>query len=150
MKKILIISNLYFPYVGGGAEYSTKILAEELVKEKCDVEVLTVGQYDINELINGVNVNRINIGFMTKYILNMAMDSDIKLKVFEKIICRLFNYINVPLYRIFLRFFNSRSYDVIHTTNNMTGFSLYLCWKAAKKSGIRVVHSVRDPSLLSF
>ncbi len=150
MKKILIISNLYFPYVGGGAEHSTKILAEELVKENFNVEVLTVGKNNVTESINGVNVNRINIGFMTKYVLNMAMDCDIKLKAYEKIIYRLFNYINVPLYRRFLLFLNSKSYDIIHTTNNMTGFSLYLCWKAAKKSGFRVVHSVRDPSLLSF
>ena len=57
--KILFITTLYEPYIGGGAEISNKILAEGLIKKKINIEVITSGKEEKIEEISGVKIRRI-------------------------------------------------------------------------------------------
>jgi hypothetical protein len=60
-RKIMIINSFYHPYNIGGAEISTKLLAEDM-RKYFDVCVLTIGQQRKrirHEKINGVDIYRI-------------------------------------------------------------------------------------------
>ena len=57
--KLLIITSMYPPYIKGGGEISTSLLAEHLVNLGVDVSVLTIADEHKCETINGVKVIRI-------------------------------------------------------------------------------------------
>lgn len=60
--RIVIVCTLYPPYILGGAEKSTALLAEGLLKQGHDVFVITTGQEDDQVKINGINVYRLKTG----------------------------------------------------------------------------------------
>lgn len=57
--KILLVNTYYYPEIYGGAEYSVKKLAEELIRQGNTVKVLCTGNEARHELIDGVEVIRI-------------------------------------------------------------------------------------------
>ena len=57
--KICIVCTLYPPYILGGAEISTALLAQGLVRSGHEVTVITTGQTDSKEIIEGVMVYRL-------------------------------------------------------------------------------------------
>ena len=56
--KILIVNSFYFPEIKGGAEYSVKKLAEQLVHNGHSIKIIAAGHIDSNEIIDGVYVSR--------------------------------------------------------------------------------------------
>ncbi|MCR5651017.1 MAG: hypothetical protein K6F86_07545, partial [Lachnospiraceae bacterium] len=56
--KILVFAESYYPDVMGGGEFSTKQMAEGLVKKGHEVMVYCLGEENSKEDINGVRVNR--------------------------------------------------------------------------------------------
>lgn len=57
--KLLLITSMYPPYIKGGGEISTSLLAENLQKLGVEVTVLTISEKPVEEFINGVHVIRI-------------------------------------------------------------------------------------------
>ncbi len=57
--KILVVSSGYPPDVKGGGEHSTKIISEELAARGHEVNVLTLSDHAVSEIINGVHVQRV-------------------------------------------------------------------------------------------
>lgn len=57
--KLLLITSMYPPYIKGGGEISTSLLAENLQKLGVEVTVLTISEKPVEEFINDVRVIRI-------------------------------------------------------------------------------------------
>lgn len=110
----------------GGTEVSLKLLAENVAKTN-EVHVICSGQYKQTNTINDVVVHRIHLKESNKrHFINELYHKDAVRKLAELIV--------------------EIKPDIIHT-NNLYNFSLYT-WVVAKKSGAKVVHTVRDIYLL--
>ena len=144
---ILLVSNMYYPDIKGGAETSTKILAEELVKKGHNVDVLTLGNEENIENICGVNIYRKNLQPMNMYLL--SEDNKSKVLKLKKLFYRISDmFFNKKLSNIFEDFINGRNYDLIHTVNNMYFLNKYTFWRIAKNNKLKVFHTIHDPSLI--
>lgn len=150
MCKLKIISSLYSPNIGGGAELSTQTLAENLIKTK-KVSILTLGMDEKEEELNNVKIKRIKIRDRSLQVISGSKNSNIKgISLLKKIKIRWKDYIKGELYEVYLKEFNEKNLRTIHTSNNMMYSDIFSCWKAAKHLNIKVIHTLRDPSLLCF
>lgn len=144
--KVLIANNYYFPNMEGGAEFSIKLLAENLVKKGCDVYVLSMdGKQklfnDSVEVINGVKVIRV----YSKPIYRRRILKD-KSHFIDKFLNGVHSIWNWSMDKKVREIIDEIRPDIIHS-NNLVSMS-YWIWKYAKKSSIPVVHTLRDYWLL--
>ena len=138
--KICFINTLYYPFQVGGAEKSVQILAESLVIHKHESIVVTVGQKDYIDNINGVKIYTCkNNNIYWPYNEN---DHSTLLKATWHTIDT-FNHLMVKKIGKIL---DLERPDIVHT-NNLSSFSA-LVWKEIKKRGFPLVHSLRDYHLL--
>lgn len=138
--KIVIVCTLYPPYILGGAEKSTALLAEGLLEQGHDVFVITTGQEEEQVKINGINVYRLkNRNIYWRY---PQRDKPL----LKKAIWHLFDIYNVFYQKSLKRIFTSIHPDVVHT-GNLCGLSCCV-WNVAKSMDIPVVHTLRDYYLL--
>ncbi|WP_456460272.1 glycosyltransferase [Reichenbachiella sp.] len=137
--KILIVANLYEPYVIGGGEISTQILAEELANRQNEVTVLTSYTKTQNQFINKVNVNRI------KNNVYWSFDKNKKNKAL-KFIWHLLSDNNFLIRNKLEHFLSVNSFDVL-ISSTLDGFS-GIIWKEAQKKGIKTIHILRSYSLV--
>lgn len=138
--KILIFNTFYFPKFIGGAEISVQLLAEKLTESGHDVFVVTIGETNKKECINGVTVIRLKQRNLYSQYYNK------KRNAFAKILWHIVDSFN-PFYReIITDILNVVQPDIVHT-NNIQGFSP-LIWKIIKGRGIPLVHTLRDYYLL--
>lgn len=135
--RILLVNSWYYPNMHGGAEQSTKLLAENLSKMGETVAVLS-GDGSIEE--DG-NVQGIYI-YRAKTLLTSKPQF-----LFQKVIIKDKDIVNKRVKRYFLNVCDSFRPDVIHT-NSLSGLSFYI-WKLAHEQGIPVVHTIRDYSVYS-
>lgn len=149
--KIKIVSNMYYPYIGGGAELSTQVLAEGLKTKQKEIEVLTVGVKDKIEIINNIKIKRFFFNKRSIQILGGSKNSNLKkISKLDKLKLRIFDYNKKSLYRFFYQEFKISNSKIIHTTNNMMYFGLFSCWNSARDLNIKTIHTLRDPSALYF
>lgn len=138
--RIVIVCTLYPPYILGGAEKSTALLAEGLLKQGHDVFVITTGQEDDQVKINGINVYRLkNRNIYWRY---PQRDKPL----LKKAIWHLLDIYNVFYQKSLKRIFTSIHPDIVHT-GNLCGLSCCV-WKVAKSMDIPIVHTLRDYYLL--
>ena len=64
--KILFLTALYDPYIGGGAEISNKILIEGLKKKELDIEIITLGENESLEEKEGIKIRRVKFNKILK------------------------------------------------------------------------------------
>lgn len=136
--RILIVNSWYFPNMKGGAEQSTKLLAENLLNAGHQVAVLSgdgVSAQNKVEEVNGVSVYRIRTALTKEW--HGAK------KVYRKLI----DLKNKQLEDAFDDICQDFRPDVIHT-NSLSGISFCL-WKLAADRKIPVVHTLRDYSVCS-
>lgn len=143
-KKVVITNSLYFPHIIGGAEISTQILAETL-NNLYDVTVITVGPQDskvgiIKDYINDIRVFR--LPYNNTYWLYDRKNKS----TFNKGLWHFNNILNIKQYRDIKKILMEIQPDLVHT-QNLPGISFSI-WKASKKLGIPVVHTLRDYSLI--
>lgn len=146
--RILFVSTVYYPYHLGGAEISTKILAEGLadIKEN-EVAVLTHGEREEIEFVNGVKVIRKNYGIASKTVL--ARCADLKSSMISKIYGKMADILkNKNLLSMYEKLFFE--YDVVIMSGNCANMARRNIWIAAGKSNIISVQILRDPILLFF
>lgn len=145
--RILFVNTFYYPNMQGGAEQSVKLLAEGLYKNGNQVAVYCADSKDGKnkvEEINGIRVYRCTTG---KFNLFRYSYEKSKIGKLEKITQKLYTYYNSVAERDFIRVCGDFKPDVIHT-NTLYGIPCTV-WKAAKKKGIPVLHTIRDTAIIS-
>ena len=146
--KILISSTYYYPYISGGAEISTQIMAEGLASQGHDIEIITNGLSDEDELVNGVIVHR---RVMPDYniAMNPFLDKRNKFSKVNKLI-ELYRefFFSKTYYSIYKSLMKKKSFDVVHASGNLYCMGRYNFWKAALALNIPVSQAIRDPKLV--
>ena len=138
--RIVIVCTLYPPFIMGGAERSTALLAEGLLEQGHDVFVITTGKEDEQVKINGINVYRLkNRNIYWRY---PQRDKPL----LKKAIWHLLDIYNVFYQKSLKRLFTLIRPDVVHT-GNLCGLSCSV-WNVAKLMCIPIVHTLRDYYLL--
>lgn len=140
--KILIVNSWYYPNMLGGAEQSTKLLADNLAEKGHTVAVYCADSKHINniskETIGEVTVYRSNIGYETLQ-EELTTIGKIKSKLYDLRDSRVKSDLN----SIFREFYP----DIVHT-NSLRGISFFI-WKYCKKEKIKTCHTIRDYSLIT-
>ncbi len=138
--KILIANSFYYPEIKGGAEYSVKKLAEQLVKDGHLVKVISAGHVDSDEFINGVYVSRRR--FKSIYHSYEYTEKNI----IKKVLHRILDFTNLFNTNILQREIKDFRPDIIHS-NNLYEITPVI-WRIAHDNNIPVVHTIRDYYLL--
>lgn len=133
---ILIVNTYYYPEIVGGAEYSVKKLAEQLIKMGHCVTVFCTGDYDFEEDCFGVHIIRRKTKHVFRVIHGVGKGKWISLyRNFQDI----WNNKNSSIIEEVINLVHP---DIIHT-NGLYDISP-IVWKIAKKHSIRVIHTLRD------
>lgn len=140
--KISFISNLYPPFVLGGAEISVKIVAEGLVKRGHEVFVITTSptRKRSQETINGVKIYRINP--FNLYPMYTHQDQPAWIKPIWHVI----DLWNLSAYFTVNRILKKEMPDIVHI-NNYKGLSLSV-FSATKRLNLPVIFTAHDFSLI--
>jgi len=138
--RILLFNTLYYPRFVGGAEISVQLLAEALVEEGEQVYVITLGDADETEMVNGVQVNRI------KQRSIFPLYDGKKRNSFLKSIWHILDSENPFYHKKITELIAYIKPDIVHT-HNIQGFSPVI-WRSIKKKNIPLIHTMRDYYLL--
>jgi glycosyltransferase involved in cell wall biosynthesis len=141
--KILIVNTLYPPDIMGGAEVSVSLLAEAFMRNGHHVAVVSLqkaGDVSVGDR-NGIRTYRVQID--NAY---WPFGQDRKPPRLDRLRWHLRDTWNRRAAKRFGAILDSEQPDVVHT-NNLTGFSVSL-WAEAKRRNIRIVHTLRDYSLI--
>ena len=138
--RILIFNELYYPNKCGGAEISTQLLAEGLVKLGHEVHVCTSTDTEKKILINGVNVH-----FIKQANIYWSYIHD-RIPAYKKIFWHLLDSHNLLNKRRINKVIENINPDIIHT-NVISGFSCII-WECANRHNIPIVHTLRDYYLM--
>lgn len=140
--KICFISNLYYPFIVGGAEISVQRIAEKMVQEGHDVFVITtnIKRSRCEEQINGVRVYRLGLA-------NVYSPYSSKKKPFYlKPLYWLFNFWNPYSYVSVKKILKKELPDAVHI-NNYRGLSLAV-FSAVKDLKLPLIFTARDYSTI--
>lgn len=137
---ILIFNEFYTPYIVGGAEVSTQMLAESLVSLGHKVTVCTTCDRDYKDVVNGVNVIYVRIE-------NIYWPYKTSRKnAFGKLAWHFLDIRNIRYSKRFNEIIDEVKPDIVHS-NNISGFSCFV-WTSAAKKRIPIVHTIRDYYLM--
>jgi len=140
--RILLINNLYAPYVIGGAERSVQFLADSL-KKNGDTPVVVCGSPD-----KGIRTDQIN-GVKIYYVSIRNLYSPFNNHKDFKMLSPFWNIIDT--YNLWMagtlgRILDMERPDVVHT-NNLAGFSVSV-WSEVKRRNLPLIHTLRDYYLI--
>jgi glycosyltransferase involved in cell wall biosynthesis len=137
---IAIASSCYPPLIRGGAEYSTKALAESLVKRGLEVVSISFSDSFSDESINGVRVIRLipEKGYSIYFNNNASIVDKVAWRLREEYSPVLAEQINKVLVEL------SVSVLVTSTIEDVSCF----VWKLARENGIKTVHILRSYYLM--
>lgn len=141
--KILVVNTLYPPQIVGGAEVSVSLLVQALSHMGHQVAVVCLhGGTDLAvSEIAGVRIYRLPID--NSY---WPFGQGHRPPALRRLGWHLRDIWNRRAARRFAAILAAERPDVVHT-NNLTGLSMAL-WAEARRAGIRVVHTLRDYSLI--
>lgn len=147
-KKLCYISNLYPPYVLGGAEINVEKTVKAMAKRE-DVFVITTKPFTgFNSLFaqkrqrSGIKV----YDFFPLNLYDVYSTKKKKIHPLAKIIWHVFDLWNLHAFLITVRILKQEKPDIIHTSN-LNGLSFSVFW-AALILKIPLVHTLRDYHLL--
>lgn len=138
--KIVLFNTFYAPILVGGAEVSVQLLAEGLVKAGNTVYVVTIGDEERREIINGVEVLRLR---------HRNIFSPYMPKKYNKLVSSIWLLLDSfnPFYHKKIKtLLGQIKPDIVHT-NNVMGFSPSI-WRTIKKLDLPLVHTMRDYYLI--
>lgn len=138
--KILIVNEFYYPYQRGGAEVSTQLLAEELVRLGHSVVVCCSNKSNFVQEYNGVKIYNIKTNPV------YWGGECVKPGKISKIIWHILDLCNPFIYLPFNKILKKEKPNIVHT-NNLSHFSAVV-WFLAKKRHLPVCHTIRDYYLL--
>lgn len=142
--KIVLVSFLYEPEIGGGAALVVHQLAHLLVQRSHSVVVVTTwkGDHVKTDHIDGIKIIRI-----PPLNLYWVGEKDIQ-PLYKKILWQLIDTWNPSVFQIIKQIFSEEKPDIVHV-HKLRGISPSV-WSAAKSVGIdRIVHTCHDYELLS-
>lgn len=138
--RIVVICTLYPPHVLGGAEISTSLLAKGLVEMGHEVSVITTGNKDNKNIVDGVTVYRIkNKNIYWRY-------PQREKSIYRKTLWHFFDIYNIRYQRKLSDLLDSLKPEIVHT-GNLCGLSCVV-WNVAHEKKIPIVHTLRDYYLL--
>ncbi len=139
--KIALLNTLYEPYRFGGAERSVQILAEGLHQRGLSVSVITLGEPHLERCsaINGVTVHRLPLE-------NWYWPFAATTNGAQRAAWHLRDLSNRAMSDRVASLLDRERPDILHT-NSLAGFSVSV-WGAARRRGIRIVHTLRDYYLM--
>lgn len=140
--KILLVNTFYYPEVKGGAEYSVKKLAEALQADDNEIIVLSSGNANNDEIIDGIKVLRRK--FYSIYHSYGKVNKNVIAMLFHRIL----DFWNPMNRDIIIDVIRKEKPDIIHT-NNIYEITPII-WKVAKENGIHTIHTIRDYYLMCF
>lgn len=140
MYKILIAAPLYTPYIKGGGELSTQILAETLVSLGYDVVIVTIAKSNSVEVINKVKVIR-----MKTPNIYWAYESN-KENKFKKIIWHMIDAWNINVLKPFSKILDDEKPKIVHSSS-IEDISPYI-WRICNGKSIPVLHTLRSYTLM--
>lgn len=142
--KIVLLSFLYEPEVGGGAAVAVNRLAHSLIKKKYSVTVITTwnGKQIKIDLLDSIKVIRIPANN-----LYWVAEKDNQPKA-RKVFWQLFDIWNPITYQTVKQILSNEKPDVVHS-HKLRGLSPSI-WSAASSAGVKnIVHTCHDYELLS-
>lgn len=139
--KVLIVNEFYYPIQRGGAEVSTQILAENLVKLGNEVVVCCSADSDTVIEHNGVKIYNVKTNPFYWTAGNNVSVSRIK-----KLLWHLVDLCNLFVIPKFCKILKNEKPQIVHTSN-LSHFSCLL-WYILKKRNIPICHTIRDYYLL--
>ncbi len=137
--KILIINSLYYPNILGGAERSVQHLAEALNSAGHEVVVVCLGTEPSIKEVNGVRVYYVPL-------FNVYWPFDKRYALPARLLWNLLDIYNPVMALRVASIIDVEKPDVVHT-NILLGFSCAV-WPVIHKKNIRLVHTIRDHTLL--
>lgn len=138
--KVLLLNSFYFPYFIGGAEKSTQLLAEGLAQLGLDPVVAAVGPVETMAKIQGIKVHYVRSR-------NLYWPSgDHKRNPILRFLWHLLDTYHLGMSREVGKIIAGERPDLVHT-HNLGGFSV-AAWKAIKRQGLPLVHTIHDYYLL--
>jgi glycosyltransferase involved in cell wall biosynthesis len=143
--RVLMLNHLYPPSAAGGSEKATAVLAEALVRAGHSVAVVTLCR-EAGESVaveNGVRVYRVPLDNLYWPFPPAGSWGSNPLR---KALWRLRDLWNPRAVRRVVRILEAERSEVLHT-NVPQGFSLGI-WRAARRRGCRVVHTLHDYQLV--
>ena len=144
MTRVIILSNLYPPYVVGGAELIASYLAEELACRGHEVHVITTSDRETvgitEDWRNGVKIHRFFAG-NGDWLFNNRPQSKL-----GRAIWHARDAYNSHAERVVGRLIDKLQPEVFHT-HNIDGLSPAV-WHAARKRNIPVIHTSHDYHLI--
>jgi glycosyltransferase involved in cell wall biosynthesis len=142
--KVVLLSFLYEPELGGGAAMVVNNLAHLLVQRSCSVVVITTwrGNKVKIDYMDGIKI--IRIPPMNLYWVG---DKDTQ-AITKKIIWQLVDFWNPLVFRLIRQILLNEGADIVHS-HKLRGLSPSI-WMAARSAGIKkIVHTCHDYELLS-
>jgi len=139
--KIVMISNLYPPYIFGGAEVYVKRISEDLVARGHEVVIITTSptnKFEI-EKRGGVKIYRINTNLYPLYERN-------KHSLLIRVLWRGIDMANIYSLTIIKRVLKKEVPDIVHI-HNFRGLSI-LSFKATKDLNLPTIFTAHDYSLM--
>ncbi|WP_321798342.1 glycosyltransferase family 4 protein [Caballeronia sp. J97] len=140
--KVLIVNTLYFPDEPGGAEVSTRLLAEGLVRAGIEVCVVCATGSGVDHVanVNGVKVYRLrSVNLYWPHVRE-------KHGRVAKLIWHAIDVYNVMMSRKLSSIIAREKPDVI-STSNLSCLSVDI-WRLARNAGVPIVHTARDYYLM--
>ncbi|MDD5504126.1 MAG: glycosyltransferase family 4 protein [Candidatus Omnitrophica bacterium] len=139
--KILLVNTLYKPYAIGGAEESTRLLAEGLLDLGHKPIVLTSYEYDDERVINNVPVLYVRMPNIYWWFHS---------KKYQKSYRALWHIIDAwsPFSGKIRKIIRKHQPDIIHT-NNLLNMTVNI-WKHGVATGTPVIHTLRDYYLMCW
>ena len=138
--KVCIFSNLYHPNIIGGAERSSQLLAEGLLKAGLHPFVITIADRNYQDYVNGIKV------YYIPYSNLFWQYTAIRHKKAARLIWHTVDVFNVFVLKHIRKILEEEKPDIAHT-NNISGFSVAI-WRLLHEQNIPVVHTLRDYYLL--
>lgn len=142
--KICLISNLYNPYILGGAEIYAEKIANYLSKENKVIVITTKPYEGLNSLKPSVEI-RDNIKIYRFYPLNIYYlynAPNIKIPDFLKLPWHIIDQWNIHSYFTIKKILEKEKPDVVHT-HNLGGLSIS-AFNAVKSLNLPLIHTCHD------
>lgn len=141
-KSILIVTPYYVPYIVGGAEISTQLIAENVP----GVDILTIGYSDGERRYGNARILEVQVSALESAWEKMLQGSALNFK--EKIKLNL--YPQFPKKRLVQRYIELfDQYDIVAVNSNCELLDRASIWKAASLSKAEFVVILRDYTLLN-
>lgn len=138
--RIAVICSLYPPYIGGGAEISTHLLAHGLSDNGHEVHIITQGERDHTERNGAITIHRLKSR-------NIYWEYEKKnVSGIKRFVWHVIDIYNPFLRKPLARLLKEIQPDVVHT-HNLAGVSC-VAWDVAHLLHIPIVHTLRDYYLM--